>query len=94
MKKSLSAASKHGCSLLILFCLFHFYATGQGKAVIEKKPDATISENKTVKSKQVRTHKHLKKQKAPTRRAFDNPSDNDKKLKEIKEAKSKLRKGK
>ncbi len=92
MKKSLSAASNKFV-LFFFFCLFHFYAMGQGKAVINKKPLATISHSTSVKAKKVKTRRHLHSTKVNTTkpRAFDNPSEDDKKLKEIKDSKNRQR---
>jgi hypothetical protein len=93
MKKSLSALNNAYVLFLFLFCVIHFIAQGQSKAVIDKKPLASISHSTSITAKKVKTHRHLrnKKQNTSKPRAFVNPSEDDKKLKEIKDLKSRQR---
>ncbi len=93
MKRSLSVVNNTCGLFFILFCLFTISANGQGKVVIDKKPDATVTQNKPVKAKRVKGHisKHIKTQNPPLRKAYDSPSQDDKKLKEIKEKKARER---
>ena len=96
MKKSLSPVNNNFYLFLCVFCLIKFCASGQDKVVIDKKPATTITRNRSVKAEKVKPGRSLqnKKQRKTQNRAFNNPSEDDRKLKAIKDEKSKLRNGK
>jgi|GEM_PF-3610806 len=88
MKRLLLPVNK--VALFLLIALSPFLASAQGKVTINKKPSAVSATAKPVKVERIKSKRHLKK-KAAVKRVSDNPSQDDKKLEEIKKAKARER---
>ena len=93
MKRSLSLATKVVTIwIFVLLVVAPLISIAQNKVTPDKKPDAVITKSKNVKPERIEKHTDSKKKKVKKHTTVSpNPSADDKKLKQIKEEKSKLR---
>jgi hypothetical protein len=93
MRKSLLQVGKVGFWAVVaaISLLFPAAVMAQSKVEVVARPSATITEAKQVKGERIKSRhitKHKRKKTVVKTRIINNPSDDDKKLQEIKEAKN------